>query len=139
MRMAAPTAQVKGSILHDIKQMLGQEWDDTTYDLDITNHINTVFFNLSQIGVGPEDGFSIEGPDEKWVEYVGERKNFQAVKTYIYLRVRMVFDPPATGPMMQSLQAQADKLEWTLSVEADRPYTPPTPPTEEVFPVFFTG
>lgn len=118
--MADPTERIKDSILHDIKQMLGQEWDDTTFDLDIKNHINTVFFNLNQINVGPPDGFMIEDESTLWDAYIGNtRKNLHAVKTYIYLRVRLMFDPPSTGPLVTSIEKQADKLEWTLMVEMD--------------------
>lgn len=119
--MPDPTAQVQDSILHDIKQMLGQEWDDETYDLDIKNHINTVFFNLNQIGVGPVGGFMIQGPENVWAEYIGTKLNLNAVKSYIWIRVKMLFDPPATGPLANSLEAQANKLEWTLMVEVDPP------------------
>lgn len=111
--------QIANSILHDIKQMLGQEWDDTTYDLDIMLHINSVFFNLNQINVGPPEGFVIEDANAVWADYIGTSKNLHAVKTYIYLRVRLLFDPPTTGPLVGSLEKQADKLEWTLMVEAD--------------------
>lgn len=123
--MPEPTAQIDESILHDIKQMLGQEWDDPTYDLDIKNHINTVFFNLNQLGVGPVAGFMIQDANAKWVDYIGTRLNLNAVKTYIWIRVKLLFDPPATGPMMESLQKQADKIEWTLMVEVDPPVQTP--------------
>jgi hypothetical protein len=86
-QMADPTEQIEGSILHDIKQMLGQEWDDTTFDLDIKNHINMVFFNLNQINVGPPEGFEITDATTTWDEYTGGVKNLNAVKTYIYIRV----------------------------------------------------
>ena len=119
--MADPTSQIENSILHDIKQMLGQEWDDETYDLDIKNHINTVFFNLNQLGVGPVGGFMIQGPENLWPEYIGTKLNLNAVKSYIWMRVKMLFDPPATGPLANSLEAQANKLEWTLMVEVDPP------------------
>lgn len=119
--MPEPTSQIQDSILHDIKQMLGQEWDDETYDLDIKNHINTVFFNLNQIGVGPVGGFMIQGPQNLWPEYIGTKLNLNAVKSYIWIRVKMLFDPPATGPLANSLEAQANKLEWTLMVEVDPP------------------
>jgi hypothetical protein len=116
--------QVTNSILHDIKQMLGQEWDDTTYDLDIMILINTVFFNLNQINVGPPEGYTIDDENNLWPEFIGDSKNLHAVKTYIYIRVRLTFDPPTTGPLVTALEKQADKLEWTLMVEADPVPTP---------------
>lgn len=119
--MAEPTAQIKDSILHDVKQMVGQEWDDTSYDLDIMTHINSVFFDLDQIGVGPRGGYQISGPEDKWVDYVGGVKNLQAVKSYIYIRVRLLFDPPTNSFLVTNLQQQADKMEWRLMVEVDAP------------------
>ena len=116
--------QIDNSILHDIKQLLGQEWDDTTYDLDIKLHINSVFFNLNQINVGPPEGFSIADETILWDAYIGDSKNLEAVKTYIYIRVRLLFDPPTNGFLVTSLEKQADKLEWTLMVEADPVPTP---------------
>ena len=121
--MAAPTEQIEDSILHDVKQMIGQEWDDPTYDLDIKTHINTIFLDLQQIGVGPDAGHSITGPEDKWQALLGEDKNLNAVKSYIYARVRMLFDPPSTGPLMNSLQAQIDKMEFRLLVQTDPPLT----------------
>ena len=112
-------AQVENSILHDIKQMLGQEWDDTTYDLDIRLIINSVFFNLNQINVGPPEGFTIADENVLWDSYIGDSKNLEAVKTYIYIRTRLLFDPPTTGPLVTALEKQAEKLEWTLMVEMD--------------------
>lgn len=120
-------AQVTNSILHDIKQMLGQEWDDDTFDLDIKNHINTVFFNLNQLGVGPADGFEITDATTLWSAYIGTTKNLNAVKTYIYIRVRLMFDPPTNGFLVTSLEKQADKLEWTLTVEVDQYTNLPAP------------
>lgn len=117
--MPEPTVQIKNSILHDIKQMLGQEFDDDSYDLDIQIQINTVFFNLAQIGVGPADGYVIEGPENLWAEFIGDSKKLQAVKTYIYYRVRLAFDPPTNSFLVANMEEAAKKLEWTLAVEMD--------------------
>lgn len=117
-------ARIQDSILHDVKQMVGQEWDDDTFDLDIMTHINTVFFNLNQIGIGPAGGFSITDASTTWIEILGENKNYNAIKSYIYIRVRLLFDPPTNGFLVTSLEKQADKLEWTLNVEAEALATP---------------
>lgn len=122
--MAEPTTQVKDSILHDVKQMVGQEWDDTTFDLDIKNHINSVFFDLQQIGVGPSSGFEILDHTALWPAYLGTDKNLNAVKSYIYLRLRLLFDPPTNGFLVSSLKEQADKMEWRLMVHMDPPVAP---------------
>lgn len=123
--MADPTEQIANSILHDVKQMVGQEWDDTTYDLDIKTHINSTFFDLQQIGVGPASGFAIEDENTLWDVYLLGNKNLNAVKSYIYIRVRLLFDPPTNSFLVDSLQKQVDKLEWRLMVEMD----PPVPPS----------
>lgn len=129
--MAEPENQIEDSILHDIKQMVGQEWDDPTFDLDIKNHINSIFFNLNQIGVGPSDGFMIKDATTLWDAYLGDKKNLNAVKSYIYIRVRLLFDPPTNGFLVTSLENQAAKLEWTLNVEVDRPSTSNTGGTND--------
>jgi len=122
--MPEAEAQIEDSILHDVKQLVGQEWDDDTYDLDIKTHINTVFLELSQIGVGPDEGYSINDETDTWAGLLGGDKNLNAVKTYVYGKVRMVFDPPSTGPLMNSLQAQLDRIEWRLMVHKDPVVTP---------------
>ena len=122
--MAEITQQIDGSILHDVKQLIGQEWDDDTFDLDIKTHINSVFLDLQQIGVGPEEGYSINDATDTWDVLLKGDKNLNAVKTYIYGKVRLVFDPPSTGPLLNSLQAQLDKIEWRLMVQVDPPLNP---------------
>lgn len=119
--MADPTEQVENSILHDVKQIVGQEWDDDTFDLDIKTHINSVFADLQQIGVGPKEGFEITDHTQLWDDYLKGDPNLNSVKSYIYIRIRLLFDPPSTGPLAQSLQAQADKMEWRLMVQTDPP------------------
>lgn len=117
--MAEPTVQVENGILHDVKQNLGLEWDDLTFDLDIRTHINSVFLDLQQIGVGPEDGFEVTGPSETWADFLGTAKYLNAAKSVVYIRVRMIFDPPSTGPLATSLEKQADRLEYRLMMQVD--------------------
>ncbi|AWN03255.1 hypothetical protein PBI_CAMILLE_8 [Microbacterium phage Camille] len=120
--MADATEQIDNSILHDIKQMLGQEWDDTTYDLDMKILINGIFFNLHQVGVGPSDGFQIEDHTTLWSAFTGVTpQQLNAVKEYIFLRAKLAFDPGSNGFLITNLEKQADKLEWTLMVSADPP------------------
>lgn len=119
--MPEPTARIDNSILHDVKQMVGQEWDDTTYDLDIMTHINSVFLDLHQIVVGLPDDFSIMDASTLWDAYLGDIKNLSAIKSYIFIRVRLLFDPPTNGFLVTSLEKQADRMEWRLMVETDPP------------------
>lgn len=103
------------SILLTIKKMLGLDPDYKAFDVDIITHINTTFATLQQIGVGPEDGFVINGEDETWFWYLQGDKRLESVKTYIYLKVRMLFDPPANSNLANALTSTASELEWRLN------------------------
>ena len=108
------------SILTSIKKMLGITEEYTHFDADIIMHINTVFADLHLLGVGPDECFSIEGDGAIWDEFIPyDDKRFSSVKTYVYQRVRLLFDPPASSAVMDSMQRQIDKFEWTLNVIAE--------------------
>lgn len=116
----ATATQIKDSILHDTKQVLGLEFDDDSFDLDVTLHINSVFMTLSQIGVGPRGGYQITNADNKWGEFIGDDLNLNSVKSYVYLRLRLLFDPPTNSFLVESFQKQLNELEWRLSVQTDQ-------------------
>jgi len=103
------------SILDTTKKMLAIEADDTGFDLDIITNINSVFTTLQQLGLGPSDGFMITDKEANWADFMGEYK-FNAVKSYMYLKVRLLFDPPASGFVLASMEKQATELEWRLNV-----------------------
>lgn len=107
------------SILTSIKKLLGLTEDYTNFDTDIIIHINSVFMNLHQLGVGPSEGFRIEDEYATWDEYITEEDNLDAVKTYIYLKVKLVFDPPLNGSVMEALKQSIAEYEWRLNVQAD--------------------
>lgn len=107
------------SILNSIKKMLGPSADYDHFDPDIIMHINTVFMTLTQLGVGPSDGFYIEDDTTTWLEFVPDLKNFQAIKTYIYLKVKMVFDPPQSSSVLEAMKQQITELEWRLNHAAE--------------------
>lgn len=106
------------SILTSIKLLLGVMEDYEHYDTDIIMHINTVFMILRQIGVGPEEGFSIKDKSTTWDEYVSADK-IEAVKTYIYLKVRLIFDPPSSSIMVEAINRTISELEWRLNLEME--------------------
>ena len=107
---------MEGSILDDVKKILGLSSDYNAFDLDIITHINSVFSTLQQLGIGPEQGFSISDKNNNWDEFVANDNGYNLVKTYIYLRVRLLFDPPATSFHLESLNQQVKELEWRLNV-----------------------
>lgn len=115
--MADPV-QVQDSILDTTKKMVGFDWDYTAFDIDIITHINSTFFTLQQLGVGPEEGFSITDNTSTWAEYTAGN-NIQAVKSYMYLKVRMIFDPPANSFTQDAMKNQATEFEWRLNVHTE--------------------
>lgn len=104
------------SILNSVKKTLGIADDYTIFDDDILMHINSVFSTLEQLGIGPDGGFSIEDSTATWDDLIGDDKRMNAVKTYTYLRVKLLFDPPGTSYLIESLNQQRQELEWRLNV-----------------------
>jgi hypothetical protein len=108
------------SILTSIKKLLGITAEYDHFDPDIIMHINSALMALNQLGVGPSDGFSIEDDTATWQDFIGDVKNIEAVKTYVYLKVRIVFDPPTSGVVTDSMKEQIRELEWRLNAEVER-------------------
>lgn len=107
------------SILTSIKKLLGIE-DCTDFDTDIIIHINSVFLTLNQLGVGPSEGFSIKDEYSAWSDFISETdKNLEAVKSYVYLKVRLLFDPPTNSAVIEAMQRSISEYEWRLNVAVD--------------------
>lgn len=104
------------SILLSIKKLLGVETDFDGFNTDIIFGINTAFTSLYQLGIGPETGYSITGIDDLWSDFFGTAVNIESVKSYIYLKVRLIFDPPLNSFLVDSIQRQINELEWRLQV-----------------------
>lgn len=104
------------SILVSIKKMLGITEEYTHFDRDIIMHINSVFMILNQLGVGPSEGFRIEDDLATWDEYITETDNLDAVKSYMYLKVKMLFDPSLSSSVMNAMEQTIKELEWRLNV-----------------------
>ena len=107
------------SILTSIKKLIGIEKEYTQFDADIIMHINTVFLNLTQLGVGPSEGFLIEDGTAIWEDFIGDSSQLQAVKTYMYLKVKLLFDPPLSSSVTESMNRMIAELEWRLNVAVD--------------------
>ena len=106
------------SILLSIKKLLGITADYTHFDDDIIIHINSVMMILRQLGIGPVTGFHITDSSQTWNEYLPNIELLESVKSYIYLKVRLLFDPPV-GSVLESINNQIKELEWRFTVEAD--------------------
>lgn len=107
------------SILTTIKKLLGISDDYTHFDQDIIVHINSVLMDLSQIGVGPDIPASITGVDDTWEQTLGDITDYKSVETYIYLRVKLLFDPPASSGVTAEFAKQIEKIEWRLNAQAE--------------------
>lgn len=107
------------SILNNTKQVLGLDGGYTPFDQDIIMHINGAFSILHQLGVGPDAGFTIDDATPVWSDFVlltGSEVSLSLVRTYIFLKVRMLFDPPTTSFLLASMKEQIDQYEWRLNV-----------------------
>lgn len=108
------------SILTSIKKLLGIEKNYTHFDDDLIMHINTALSILTQMGVGPAKGFSITDENEEWEEFVsGDPAIYSSVKSYVYLKVKLLFDPPQSSASIDAINRQIAELEWRLNVTAD--------------------
>ena len=107
------------SILTSVKKMLGIPEDYDQFDMDIIMHINSVFMILTQLGVGPEEGFTISNKSDKWPDFIGEGKLVELVKSYVYLKVRLIFDPPQSSSIIEAMNRQISEFEWRINVAVD--------------------
>ena len=108
------------SILTSIKKLLGIAEEYEHFDNDIIMHINSVFMILTQLGVGPSKGFVITDSSASWDDFLPEGgEKLQAVKTYMYMKVRLMFDPPTSSAVMESMNRMINELEWRLNAAVD--------------------
>lgn len=107
------------SILITIKKMLGIDSADTAFDTDVIVGINSALMILSQLGVGPSTGFRITGSAELWTDFLGQNVDLEAVKTYVYMKVKLVFDPPSSSAVIEALNRAIIELEWRLSSQVE--------------------
>ena len=107
-----------GSILDSIKKLLGLNAEVLVFDQEIIIHINSVFSELAQMGIGPTAGFAIDGPEDKWSDFLEEDTPLlNNVKTYIYLKVRLLFDPPTASPLTEAINQQIKEIGWRMYVQ----------------------
>lgn len=112
------------SILNDLRKVVGgstSPGEITHFDLDLMMHANTYFANLTQLGVGTP-GFMLQDDTQTWRDFLGDSyppERLSQVKTYIYIKVRLVFDPPQSSAYISTLKEEAKEIEWRLNVEVD--------------------
>ena len=109
----------ENSILISTKKLAGIDKVYDVFDLDIVTYINSIFMTLNQLGVGPEAGFAIENDSAEWSDFIKDNVKLNAVKTYMYLKVKLLFDPPLSSSVVESMNHTISELEWRLNVAVD--------------------
>lgn len=109
------------SILTSVKKLLGIVEEYEHFDSDIIMHINSALFTLKQLGVGPSEGFTISDKTAAWTDFIKDIEKMEVVKSYVYLKVKLVFDPPASSAVMEAIKNQISEYEWRLNVEVETP------------------
>ena len=118
--MSNEVYKITDSILTSIKKMLGITEECTAFDADLIIHINSVLMILTQIGVGPSEGFFIEDKGDFWEDFLEDDiEKLEAVKTFVYLKVRLIFDPPSSSAVAESFNRTISELEWRLHIAAE--------------------
>ncbi len=107
------------SILTSTKKMLGIVEAYEHFDADLIMHINSVLSILTQMGVGPSEGFTIKDKTAMWTDFIPEGSKMESVKSYVYMKVRLIFDPPQSSSVMEAMKSMISELEWRLYVQAD--------------------
>lgn len=111
--------EMDNSILSSVKKYIGITDEYTEFDSEIIEDINSVFFTLSQLGVGPKEGFSISGQEDEWTSYTQDSILLQAVKPYVKIKVKLIFDSPSNSFTLTSLENQAKEYEWRLNSQVE--------------------
>ena len=125
------------SILTSTKKVLGIAEDYTAFDLDIMTHINAAFSTLTQLGVGPPTGYMIDDVSDEWDDFIGTDLQYNSVKSYVFLRVRQLFDPPTTSYLISAYDRQIQELEWRLNTHREETgWVDPDPPLVNTVDVF---
>lgn len=110
---------MESSILYTIKRMLGVSLDDTPFDMEIVVGINSALMVLDQLGIGPPGGLVVTGITETWSDLMDDWTDLEAIKSYVYIRTRLVFDPPTNSFLVDALEKQMQEYEWRLSIRMD--------------------
>lgn len=118
--METQETKINESILDSIKKLLGITADNTDFDEMIIIHINSAFTNLLQLGIGPTTGYKISSKDNKWSEFLSAYDQLESVKTYVYLKTKVVFDPPLNSSVLESFNANIKELEFRLDVMGEK-------------------
>lgn len=108
------------SILNTIKKLLGIDINDDSFDVDVIVNINSAIFSLSQMGIGPKNGYIVIDKDQKWSDYITDNTiNLEGVKTYLYLKTKLIFDPPSNSTVIEAFNKNLSELEWRMMLAVE--------------------
>lgn len=107
------------SILTSIKKLLGPTEEYTAYDTDLIIHINSVLSILTDLGIGPAEGFAITDASATWEDFLGDTKRLESVKSYVYMKVKLIFDPPQSSAVIAAYEKLIAEFEWRAKVAAE--------------------
>ena len=108
------------SILNNIKKLLGIDSEDDSFDVDIKAMINSTIPSLAQMGIGPPNGFIVTSIDDKWTDWINPTTiNLEGVKTYLYLKTKLVFDPPTNSTVIDAFNKNLAELEWRMMLAVE--------------------
>lgn len=110
---------ISSSILGTIKKLIGLDKTYDVFDQDLIVAINSSFMILNQLGIGPDKPFSITDESSTWKDFFGDEEMFALAKSYIYLRTKLLFDPPTSGVLHEAVERQISEFEWRMHVQAD--------------------
>lgn len=119
LELYTPSEPRGDGILRTVRKYLGMDDEHTYFDGDLIIHINSVFSILNQLGVGPTEGYEIQDDLAQWDEFVSDEDCLEDVKTYVCLKVRLLFDPPTSSAAMEAINRSIDELEWRLNFSAE--------------------
>lgn len=120
------------SILTSVKKGVGGIVEsDESFDSDIIMHTNSVLSKLTQLGVGPKQGFRILDKSSTWEDFVGDDPRLDMVQSFVVLSVRMMFDPPSSGTAAKAFEEQIAEYEWRLNVQVETPGEEPEPESDD--------
>lgn len=110
---------ISDSILETIKKLIGISEEYPVFDIDLIVAINSSFMILNQLGIGPDKPYTISDSSAKWSDFFGDEEVFALAKSYIYLRCKLLFDPPSSGVLHEAVERQISEFEWRMHVQAD--------------------
>lgn len=119
------------SILNSVKEQLGLGSAYAPFDAEIKTFINTALADVSQFGVGPETGYMIQAGTETWSDFMGTDKRFNHVQTYVFLKVKILFDPPATSHVLTAIEKQITEMGWRINAQREDLLAPIEPPVDD--------